>query len=88
MKEVVLLTGAGQIGMAIYDCDLGRSLEPLGETSRTTPICKTKDAVWRPLLAFVIGVEPTACRLGGDRSILLSYTNKTNLIVLFDPFIL
>ena len=32
-------------------------------------------------LAFVKGVEPPTCRLGGDRSILLSYTNIERILL-------
>ena len=38
-----------------------------------------KTLVVKPFLASPIGFEPTACRLGGDRSILLSYGDKYSI---------
>ena len=41
-------------------------------------------------MAFPIGIEPTTYRLGGDRSILLSYgnTNNNHLIIVIISFYL
>lgn len=36
-------------------------------------------------LVIPAGFEPTACRLGGDRSILLSYETKSGFTRVFGP---